>query len=202
MKARTANSITTVISLLTLLILQGCAGSGAQLQQPTAAAQSRVDELQLAIQALDSSIEPDEARRAARVAIEYSHQQARDYEITTPPLMHNLMVNFGIKSRGLCVHWTRDLMVRLQQERFRSLDLHWAIANYEPAFRLEHSTVVVSARGESMHQGLVLDGWRNAGELYWAPALDDPGYPWRTRAEIFALKDQRAEAQLQPRVLR
>jgi len=202
MKAISPNSIPTVIPLLLLLLLPACAGSGARLEQPAAAQQARVDDLGHAILSLGADVDPDEAQRAARVSISYSRQQAREYEITGSPLFHNIMVNLGIRERGLCVHWTHDLMARLQQERFRSLDLHWGIANYESAFRIEHNTVIVSARGDGLQQGLVLDGWRHAGELYWAPASADPGYPWRPFAEIQALKERRAELQPERRVPR
>ena len=162
----------------------------------------RIADLEHAILSLGDNVDPGEASRAARVAIDYSLQLAREYGVSGSPLFHNIMVNLGIKSRGLCVHWTRDLGDRLRQEDFKSLDLHWAIANYESLFRLEHSTVVISAHGDSLQQGLVLDPWRNAGELYWARTLEDTDYPWRPQAEIHALKDQRAEARLSRRVLR
>lgn len=201
MQANSPFSIPIVCSVL-LLVLQGCAGSGARLEQPAAVERSRVDELDRAILSLGSGVDPEEARRAARVAIAYSRQLAKDYDIAGSPIFHNIMVNLGLRDRGLCVDWTHDLMVRLQKEHFHSLDLHWGVANYESPFRLEHSTVIVSARGESMQQGLVLDGWRHSGELYWAPANDDPGYPWRPFDEIQALKEQRAELQLEHRAQR
>jgi len=186
----------TAILMLCLLLLQGCAADPARLDISTADEQRRVADLDHAILSLGDNIDPEEAGRAARVAIDYSLQLAREYEVSGSPIFHNLMVNLGIKSRGLCVHWTRDLRDRLRQEDFHSLDLHWAIANYESMFRLEHSTVVISARGDSLQQGLVLDPWRNSGELYWARTLDDTAYDWRPQAEILALKDQRAQARL------
>jgi len=202
MQAISPIPIPTLISLLLLLVLQGCAGSGARLGQPADAERARVDKLDRAILSLGADVDPEEAQRAARVALNFSRQLAQDYEVTGSPLFHNLMVNLGLKDRGLCVHWTHDLMARLQQEQFRSLDLHWGVANYESTFRIEHSTVIVSAHGDSLQQGLVLDGWRHAGELYWAPANDDPGYPWRPHAEVQALKEQRAELRAEHRVLR
>ena len=187
---------------LLVLLLQGCAASGVRLELTVAAEQARIDELSRAIAALDGEVDREEAQRAARVAIDYSRQQARDYEITASPLLHNVMVNLGIRERGLCVHWTRDLMVRLQQERFRSLELHWAVANYESTFRVEHSTVIISARGDDMQRGLVLDGWRNSGDLFWAPTLEDPDYAWRPHAEVHALKERRAELRMDRAVVR
>ena len=202
MRPRTENPITAAVSILLLLLLQACATGSGPVDNTAAADRQRIDDLDRAILALGSGVDPDEASRAARVAIEYSRQLAREYEVEGSPILHNLMVNLGIKSRGLCVHWTQDLRDRLDEEEFRSLDLHWAIANYESLFRIEHSTVVISARGDGLERGLVLDPWRNAGDLFFAPTLEDADYRWRPRAEIHALKDQRAELRQSRRALR
>lgn len=174
-----------------LILLNGCASQGPRLEPHPAVAEQRIGELNRAILVLGDDIDASEARQAARVAIEYSLQLAREYEITDSAIVHNIKVNLGLKPRGLCVDWTRDLLTRLKQERFHSLDLHWAVANYERALRLEHSTVIVSARGESLEQGLVLDPWRYSGELYWSPTLLDKDYSWKPQGEILALKKQR-----------
>lgn len=178
-----------VISLL-LIALSGCAATNPPSAQSPVVADQRVGELSGDILSLRDDVLAGEAQRAARIALEYSRQLAIEYEVTDSALLHNLKVNLGLKERGLCVDWTRDLMARLQLEGFSSLDLHWGIANYESAFRLEHSTVIISARGDSLEQGLVLDPWRYSGDLYWAPATQDPGYPWRPRDEIHVLKRQ------------
>ena len=174
-----------------LILLNGCASQEPRLEPHPAVAEQRIGELNRAILSLGDDIDASESRQAARIAIEYSMQLAREYEITDSAIVHNIKVNLGLKPRGLCVDWTRDLLARLIQEKFRSLDLHWAVANYERAFRLEHSTVIVSARGESMEQGLVLDPWRYSGELYWSPTLLDEDYSWKPQGEILALKKQR-----------
>ena len=150
--------------------------------------QQRIAELRLAIATLDESVDPEEAARAARIAIEYSLELARRYEIDNSPLMHNMLVNLGARSRGLCIHWTEDLLARLRSENFASLDLHWAIANHDVPFSIEHSTVVISASGDSLYRGLVLDPWRNAGRLYWAYTLQDQAYPWEPQARVHAYK--------------
>lgn len=183
------NRLCCAVTIL-LFLLGGCAGKTPQLELPPDVAQQRIRELNLAILALGDDVDAGEAQRAARIAIDYSRQLAREYEITDSALVHNIKVNLGIKPRGLCIHWTSDLMVRMKQEGFYSLDLHWAIANYENAFRLEHSTVIISARGDSLQQGVILDPWRNSGDLYWAPVLQDPGYLWHPQAEIHALKKE------------
>lgn len=177
--------------LLLALLLQACAGGKPPL--PRQIADQRIDELHRAIQSLGAEIQAHEASRAARAALGYSLELARKYEVTDSALVHNIKVNLGLRERGLCVDWTRDLMTRLEREKFASLDLHWAIANYESTFRLEHSTVVISARGDGIEQGLVLDPWRYSGNLYWARTTQDTGYQWKPQAEVHALKREREQ---------
>lgn len=173
-----------------LLLVGACASKTPPSEPPSFVESERVAELAQAINALGDEVDPREARRAASLAFSYSRQLAQEYGITDSALVHNLKVNLGLRSRGLCVHWTRDLLVRLQQEKFHSLDLHWAIANYEKAFRIEHSTVIISARDADLRDGIVLDPWRHGGELFWSPTPEDSKYHWKPRAEIMALKKE------------
>ena len=182
--------------LLASFLLQACATSSAPPELAPNAAKQRIDELGEALLALGDDIDYGEARRAAVIAIEYPLLLAQEYDVTDPPLVHNMLVNLGVKERGLCVDWTSDLMARLHEERFRSFDLHWAVANYESAFRIEHSTVVISARGDSLQQGVVLDPWRYSGQLFWAKTTEDEAYEWKPHADIQELKRQRKEVAL------
>jgi hypothetical protein len=182
-----------IIFILPLLVYlaQGCASTNPLIELTPFVEQQRINELELAILALGEDIEPDEAHRAATISIEYPLELAHEYEIADPPLMHNFLVNIGVKPRGLCVDWTYDLLTRLQQERFHSLGLHWGIANYDSAFRIEHSTAIISARGEPLSRGIVLDPWRHSGQLFWAKTLEDPEYQWKPQDEIHTLKRER-----------
>ena len=190
MNPKTLARLKTCGLTLALLALTACAGGAPKPVQDTTVADQRIAELNRAILALGDAVHPGEARRAARAALEYSRHLAREYDVTDSALVHNMKVNMGLKQRGLCIDWTSDLMARLRQENFASLDLHWAIANYESTFRLEHSSVVISVRGESLDHGLILDPWRHSGDLYWARATQDPGYDWKPQADIHALKRQ------------
>ena len=191
MTAKLQTKLTLPVLALAFLLVQGCATSHPQVDLPPMVEQQRIAELTLAIRSLSDDIDPHEASLAARIALEYTRQLAQEYEISSSPITHNILVNVGAKPRGLCVDWTSDLLARLQQERFYSLQLHWGIANYATAFRIEHSTVIISARGDTLNQGLVLDPWRQGGRLFWAPTLQDPAYRWHPQAEIHALKRQR-----------
>lgn len=144
--------------------------------------------LAAALRGLGEGVDPEEADRLARIAYEHTHELALQYRITDPPLIHNMKVNLGLKPRGLCKDWADDIEARLRQEGFRSFALHRAIANADRAFRIEHSTVIVSRRGDDMFDGIVIDPWRRGGVLYWGPARTDPEYAWVPREEVFAMK--------------
>lgn len=184
----------TLLPLLATLALAGCSTSPtpAVTDANISVQQGLITDLTATVSALGAEVAAEEAARLARVSYEYTAQLKREYQITDPPLVHNTKVNMGIKPRGLCKDWADDLEARLKLENFQSLQLHRAIANSENPFRIEHSTVIVSRRGDSMYQGVVLDPWRNGGELFWAPFQEDTHYQWLPRQEVFARKRARA----------
>jgi hypothetical protein len=178
-----------LLALMLSALLAGCAGMRAAppVTVPSYAYghEQKIAELSAAISALGDKVDPGEALQAADIAVRYPLQLAEQYELTTPPLWHNTLVNMGIKPRGLCVHWTRDLLTRLRELEMRTLKLHWGVANSEAVFRIEHSTVIITVRGEPMDTGIVLDPWRNSGNLFWASVSDDT-YEWTPLAEVQA----------------
>lgn len=177
--------------LLAFLVIAACAG--VPKDGPPQASQNQINELAQAIQALGPNIAPKEAGRAARIAYNYPLQLAQQYQLTDSPLIHNIKVNRGTRPRGLCWHWAQDMETRLAAEQFQTLDLHRAIGNSEVALRIDHSTVIISAKGDAMNSGLVLDPWRHGGRLFWGNPVEDTKYDWISRAEVFALKNARAK---------
>lgn len=171
------------VLLLVVALQAGCStvqpvGSDTEIES------RRVAQLTRDIMAMSPRIIAHEARQVAMIAIHYSRQLADEYDLVSPPLFHNLLVQTGIRKRGLCIHWTEDLKARLAQQNFSSLTFHWAVANYEPLFRFEHSSVVVTAQGAGIEQGLLLDPWRHSGKLYWSMTYNDQGYEWFPREVI------------------
>jgi hypothetical protein len=52
--------------------------------------------------------------------------------------------------------------------------LHWGAAYAEsPA---ENNCLVVTARNQPFEEGIVMDGWRNSGQLFWCPLKEDIAY--------------------------
>lgn len=152
---------------------------------PDAAKVPDVAGLTQTLTALAPQVSRQEATRAAQIAYSYSLQLRAEYNVTDGPLLHNTKVNQGLRPRGLCWHWAHDLEVRLRQEGFTTLSVHRAIANHDN-IRIQHSTVVISAAGQTMEQGIVLDPWRYGGYLFWARVPDDSRYGWEERHIVLA----------------
>ncbi|WP_418591989.1 hypothetical protein [Ponticoccus sp. (in: a-proteobacteria)] len=139
---------------------------------------------------LGPNVSSEEAARAARIAVMEPLDWAVEWQVTDPPLLHNTKVNNGLRPRGLCKDWADDLEMHMRAQRFQTLDLHRAIANSRNV-RLEHSTLILSAKGDPMEKGLVLDPWRQGqGRLYYVGVTEDPRYEWDRRADVFAWKRQ------------
>lgn len=132
-------------------------------------------------------VDSEEAERVARISYHYPLELRTEYGVTDGPLLHNTKVNQGLRPRGLCWHWADDLETRLRQEHLETLTLHRAIANHDN-LRIEHSTVLISARGASWQEAIVLDPWRYGGFLYWSAVPDDSRYRWEERSLVFAGK--------------
>lgn len=157
-----------------------------------------VQKLAHEIRALGPDIDPVEANRAAHIAYSYTAQLVEEYQITDPPLIHNAKVNKGLRPRGLCWHWAEDLERRLDQENFRTLEMHRAIANADNPFRIDHSTAIISRKGETMYEGVVLDPWRYGGVLFWAPLVEDTKYDWVPREVVLEKRRQEQHGTLLP----
>ncbi|MEM1387360.1 MAG: hypothetical protein AAF748_09180 [Pseudomonadota bacterium] len=192
-----------LLTLVPALLLMGCASAppsssavspsqGEVLATRGISESAKIAALETAILGLGAGIDPGEAARVARLAVEYPlYTLAPRYQVEDPPLIHNMKVNMGTKPRGLCYDWADDLEARLRQEGLQTVTLHRAIANHNN-IRIEHSTVVVSAVGDTMAEGIVLDPWRlGMGVLFWAPVAEDSKYDWWERQDVFAYKRAR-----------
>ena len=175
--------------MLAALTLAGCATA------PTGSDEQEVARLTHAIQSLGPDVDPAEANRAAAIAHSYSSQLAEQYDVTTSPIIHNTLVNTGVKERGICVHYAEDMQARLNQEGFKTLTMLRAIAEPKNDFRIDHSTAVIAPAGNDIYGGIVLDPWRNGGKLYWSATTEDPRYDWEPRLRVLRRKYLRKVAE-------
>lgn len=171
--------------ILSLLVLAAC-GSTPPEERPVPS-ELEIAQLAEGIAALGPDVDPDEALRAARISFEHTRKLAIAYEIVDPPLIHNTKVNMGIKPRGLCWHWAEDMEKRLKAEQFETLVIHRAIANANN-LRIEHSTAVISQRGDDMYKGMIVDPWRLGGVLTFNRTTADPDYDWLPQAVVHEQK--------------
>ena len=116
-----------------------------------------------------------ETRLLARAILSGTDHLARQYRVQSPPLWHNFLINIGLRERGLCCHWTQDLLLEIEALRLRKYHAVWGVSRHG-TWR-EHSSVVITAVGKGFETGLVLDPWRNAGDLYWINVRED-SYAW------------------------
>jgi hypothetical protein len=120
------------------------------------------------------TVDPHEAELLSTTAHVTSRQCARDYGVVGDPAFHNYLINIGLKKKGICADYTRDIGARLRDTRFKTLVLHWGAAWAKESE--ENNALVVTARDQPFIDGIVLDGWRRAGRLFWCQVKDDAEY--------------------------
>ena len=134
-----------------------------------------INDLRNAVMALSPrTVDPCEAVLLSETAHRTSRQLAREYGVTGDPAIHNYLINIGVKKKGICADYTRDIGARLKEFRFKTLVLHWGAAY--PKESDENNALVVTARNQPFLDGIVLDGWRRGGRLFWCPVKDDHEY--------------------------
>ncbi|RED18367.1 hypothetical protein [Pontivivens insulae] len=184
------------IAVAALFAIAGCSSTPGAFLPPVDEAE--IDQLAAELRALDPRVDPDEAQRAAEIAIRYPRELVVAYNVTDPPIVHNMKVNMGLRERGLCYQWADDLQERMEMENFRTLQLHRAIAGSESGWQLDHSTLIVSARGAEMEEGYIMDPWRSGGRTYWGPIVEDDDFNWVNRRDVFAARIAEMEARGEP----
>jgi len=119
-----------------------------------------------------------ESSELATLAVTHSKGLANRYNLVSPPLYHNYLVNSGQREKGLCYDFVDDLMVEINSRNFKSFDFKWGRAN---ANKLdEHNVIVVVKKGSSDFQnGIILDAWRNSGKVLFLKLKDDPKYRFK-----------------------
>lgn len=124
----------------------------------------------------------DDAYRIAHVSAVRCLQLREEYNVTMPAWGHNLGVLLGTAKRGYCCHWTRDLLDTLEPLEVRDFVLTWSVAFYGTP--REHSCLVAVPVGKPFEEGIVIDGWRHGGEVFWTRVADDHDWNWTPRPTL------------------
>ncbi len=155
------------LALVCVFLVAGCVSAGRKGPSPAGLAAE--------LRALSPTVTTAEANLTAETACAYSLQLAREYRVVRPAIFHNVLVNLGIRKRGLCFQWADDLSAKLETLHLQTLEIRRGVARLDT--RREHSSVVLTAMEQPFEQGVVLDAWRHSGRLFWGAVRDDK-YPW------------------------
>ena len=161
------------------VFLIGCLLSGCAHQPDNSVEQqTRIATLATVLRTLSPDASGQEARNFASVAINTAANLREQYQVSAAPWIHNIEVNSGIKPRGLCFHYANDLAIKLKP----LTSPHWQLylVQAKPKQLLEHNAIVIAGTGKPWQSGIVLDGWRDSGVLYFAPVMQDK-YPWQLK---------------------
>jgi hypothetical protein len=130
--------------------------------------------LSKALAGLSSDVDPKEAELVSITAHTTARKLARDYHVVLNPEFQAFLVNVGARKRGWCGHWAQDIGTQLKELKLRTLVVHWGVA-YDHTSS-ENNCLVVTARNQPFTDGIILDGWRRAGRLFWCPVVKDDEY--------------------------
>jgi hypothetical protein len=133
-----------------------------------------IKKLRDALVALAPDVDPGEAEAVSVTAHTTSRSLAREYRVVWNGGFQNLLIHMGKRQRGYCGHYTRDIGERLKQLRLKTLVLHWGAAYANTS--AENNCLVVTARNQPFEEGIIMDGWRLAGQLFWCPLKNDMAY--------------------------
>src|SRR5437899_12834172 len=133
-----------------------------------------IKDLRDAVVKLAPDVDPGEAELLSVTAHTTSRRLAREYHIVLNPEFQNFLINIGVRQRGWCGHWTRDIVARLKELKLKTLVLHWGAAYAGTTG--EDNCLVVTARNQPFQDGIIIDGWRRAGRLFWSAVRKDYEY--------------------------
>ena len=164
--------------LFLILFLSGC--SSVHYNTPYQSSDNpRIEQLTKMLMQL--SHDPKESKELATLAVTHSKELANRYNLVSPPLYHNFLVNSGQREKGLCFDFVDDLMAEIRTRNFKHFRFRWGRANGNQLD--EHNVIVVLGRNTPFQEGVILDAWRNSGILYFTKVKDDPKYTFKPWAE-------------------
>ena len=133
-----------------------------------------IKDLSKALTALASDVDPAEAEALSYTAHTTARQLKREYRVVLNPEFTVFLYNVGLRKRGWCGHWAQDIGAKLKELKPKTLVLHWGEAY--PNTSSENNALVVTARSQHFEDGIIIDGWRRAGRLFWCPVKKDDEY--------------------------
>ena len=133
-----------------------------------------IKDLSKALAALAPDVDPAEAELLSETAHMKARSLAKEYRVALNPEFTVFLYNVGLRKRGWCGHWAQDIGAELIKLEPKTLVLHWGEAY--PNTTSENNALVITARNQRFEDGILLDGWRRAGRLFWCPVKKDDEY--------------------------
>ena len=133
-----------------------------------------IKDLSKALTGLAPDVDPAEAQSLSVTAHTTARRLKREYRVVLNPEFTVFLYNIGMRKRGWCGHWAQDIGAKLKELKLKTLVLHWGEAY--PNTTSENNALVVTARNQPFQDGVILDGWRRAGRLFWCPVRKDDEY--------------------------
>jgi hypothetical protein len=145
------------------------------LVSPLRASDERsIKDLAKALTGLAPDVDPAEAEALSHTAHTTARRLKKEYRVVLNPEFTVFLYNVGLRKRGWCGHWAQDIGAELKKLKTKTLVLHWGEAY--PNTSSENNALVVTARNQRFEDGILLDGWRRAGRLFWCPVKKDDEY--------------------------
>src|SRR6266496_3921484 len=130
-----------------------------------------IKDLSKTLAALAADVDAGEAELLSVTAHTTARSLPRQYHLVLNPEFQCFLVNIGVRKRGWCGHWAQDIGARLKELKLKTLVLHWGAAFDHTSS--ENNCLVVTARNQPFQDGIIIDGWRRAGRLFWCPVIKD-----------------------------
>ncbi len=162
--------------LLLFFLLTACSVT------PTLPSEQKIVQLSILLRSMDVKIPQKEALRLSKDIFQQTKTLTESFKLTSPPWFHNMLVNMGIKEKGLCYHWSDALYGHLIKKSYPHFSFHLGGANIGE-YLFEHNVLVVTAKDGKFEEGVVIDPWRNSGKLYFSKIEEDKRYRWKHRVK-------------------
>lgn len=164
---------------LILFIFSACSVKYNNIKSNTKSDDLKIQKLSLMIQSLSKKIDTQEANNIAFEAIAYSKELANSYNIVSPALFHNSLINMGLKQRGYCYHFANDLLKHLEKKDYKSFYLKKVVSQRGQYF--EHTSLIITNDDIEFKDSIVLDAWRDSGILFFSKIKNDKKYNWELK---------------------
>lgn len=159
-----------------------CFFLGCSVKPVTVPSEKRVAQLVGQLVSLDRNVSHEEAQRLASDIFGYTAKLTQQYELVSPPMFHNFLVNTGMREGGLCYQWSDALYAHLHANKYPSFEFHLAVAN-QGEYWSEHNALVVAPKGGKVEEGIIIDPWRHSGNLFFEKFKKDSLYEWKHRLD-------------------